>query len=563
MVEAGLRGNLLITMRAGTKSLFWVAVAAATVALGLSSALADAGQQGGSSAGSASTLRATSASFPDYMDPALSYTFEGWNAMYDTYIPLLTYRRAEGKAGSEVIPGLARGLPKITDGGRTYTLFLRPGLKYSDGTRVRASDFEFAVERMFSLNSGGSPFYTSIAGARQFLRTGRGGISGIATDNGTGKIVIHLVKPRGTFADELALMFVAPVPPDTPMRAQSFHPPPGTGPYVFTSSRPGRGWSLVRNPQWGANNEKRLPQLPSGHVDAIDVKVVRDGEAQVDSILQGKSDWMNTPPPVDRYGELLRKYGGSQFRVEPTLSTYYFWMNTTRPPFDDPRVRKAVNYAVDTSALRRIYADQLVPTHQILPPGMPGYRKFDLYPHSLAKARKLIAMARPKDREITVWTDTESPNEEAGAYYASALKQLGFKVHLKVVNADNYFTVIGNRSTPNLDTGWSNWFADYAHPSDWFQPLLAGASILSRYNWNFSLIDAPSLNAKIAELGRQPLGPAQERQYAALDRSYMELAPWVPYGTRTLSTFVSKRVDLSKVVWNPLIGPSLTSFQFK
>ena len=116
--------------------------------------------------------------FPDYLDPALSYTAEGWTAMYDTYIPLLTYAHASGKAGSEVIPGLAKSLPKITDGGKTYTLFLRKGLKYSDGSPVKASDFTFAVERMFKLNSGGSPFYTDIVGAEKFAETKKGGIPG-------------------------------------------------------------------------------------------------------------------------------------------------------------------------------------------------------------------------------------------------------------------------------------------------------------------------------------------------------------------------------------------------
>lgn len=238
-------------------------------------------------------------------------------------------------------------------------------------------------------------------------------------------------------------------------------------------------------------------------------------------------------------------------------------MNTQKAPFDDVRVRRAVNYAVDAKALQRIYAGQMAPAHQILPPGMPGYRRFDLYPNDLAKARRLIQQAAPKDRRITVWTDTESPNNEAGAYYASVLRELGFHARLKVVNADFYFTVIGNTSTPNLDTGWSDWYEDYPHPNDWFQPLLAGPSILRTYNGNFAQIDVPSLNAKIAKLRRQPLGSRQERQYAALDRSYMKLAPWVPYGTRVLSTFVSKRVDLAKVVYNPTFGPDLTSFRFK
>jgi peptide/nickel transport system substrate-binding protein len=546
--------------QAGSKSLLWVAVVVAVASLCLSAAFANAGQKERFTG--PSVLRATYSSFPDYMDPQLSYTQEGWTAMYDTYIPLLSYRHAEGKAGSEVIPGLARSLPKITDGGRTYTLFLRRGLRYSNGEPVRASDFEYAVERMFKLYSGGYPFYTHIVGAEMFLRGRSRDISGIVTDNRTGKIVIHLLEPRGTFSQELALMFVAPVPPSTPMRDQSTHPPPATGPYVITRSEPGVGWSYSRNPAWDRNGQL-MPQLPGGDVGSIDVKVIRNNEKQVDGVEQGRFDWMQNPPSAFRYAELARKYRGTQFRSDTTLSTYYFWMNTQKPPFDDLRVRRAVNYAVDTSVLQRIYAGQLAPTHQILPPGMPGYRRFDPYPHSLAKARRLIRQADPKDRRITVWTDTESPNEEAGIYYAGVLRELGFHARLKVVNADFYFTVIGNTSTPNLDTGWSDWFADYAHPNDWFQPLLAGWGIFPRYNGNFSQISVPGLDAKIAKFRRNPLNRGLEDRYAALDRNYMKLAPWVPYGTRTLSTFVSKRVDLSKVIYNPTFGPDLTSFQFK
>jgi peptide/nickel transport system substrate-binding protein len=508
-------------------------------------------------------LHATFASFPDYMDPALTYTAEGWEAMYNTYIPLLTYKHVSGKDGSKVIPGLAKKLPRITNGGKTYTLFLRRGLRYSNGRPVRASDFEFAVERMFRLNSGGFPFYTDIVGVRRFLRTHRGGISGIVTNNRTGKIVIHLRKPRGTFTQELALMFVAPVPPGTPMRATFRHPPSATGPYAITKVTPGVGWSYARNPEWERHNRKLLPQLPSGHVGRIEVTVVRNNAEQIEGVKQGEFDWMQNPPSADQFPKLAKKYRGTQFRIERALSTYYFWMNTRKAPFNDLRVRRAVNYAVDASVLQKIYAEQVTPTHQILPPDMPGYRRNNLYRHNMAKARKLIKKAHPRDRKITVWTDSESPNNKAGAYYASVLRQLGFHARLRVVSADFYFTVIGNTSTPNLDTGWSNWFVDYPHPNDWFQPLLAGSSIFHTYNGNFAQIDVPSLNSKIADLGRTPLDPAQEAKYAALDRSYMKLAPWVPYGTRNVSTFVSKRVDLGKVIWNPTFGADLTSFEFK
>jgi peptide/nickel transport system substrate-binding protein len=500
-------------------------------------------------------------SFPDYLDPQLSYTLEGWTAMYDTYIPLLTYRHANGKAGSEVIPGLAKDLPKITDGGRAYTLFLRKGLRYSNGQRVKASDFRFAVERLLRLNSGGSSFYTDIDGAERFQKAKRGSISGIVTSNKTGRIVIHLVKPRGTFTDELGLMFVAPVPPSTPATDQTSKPPPATGPYVITRSQPGKGWFYARNPEWGLNNAKLMPRLPSGHVDQIHMVVVRNGSTQVNEVEQGKLDWIFSPPPVNRFAEVKRKYQGTQFRVEPNLSTYYFWMNTSTPPFNDLKVRQAVNYAVDPSVLRKIYANQLAPSQQILPPGMPGYKKFELYPHDMAKAQQLVAEANPSDRNITVWTDDEAPTYEATAYYRDLLQKLGFSAHLKTVYTDNYLTVIGRLSTPNLDTGWGDWFEDYPHPSDFFDPLF-GPGIRPTNNSNFAQINIPTLNQKITRLDEER-GPIQESNYAALDKSFMEQAPWAPFGNLTLSTFVSKTINLNKVVWNPTFGDDLTSLQFK
>src|ERR1044072_7840695 len=156
-------------------------------------------------------LTVSFASYPDSLDPQFSYTLEGWSAMYNTYIPLLTYAHANGEEGSEIVPGPAESLPQITNGGTKYTLSLRKGLKYSDGTPVKASDFETALERTFRLNSGGSPYYTVIKGAEEFAKTKSGGISGITTDDQSGEIVIELTEPQGSFSDLLALLFAAPV----------------------------------------------------------------------------------------------------------------------------------------------------------------------------------------------------------------------------------------------------------------------------------------------------------------------------------------------------------------
>lgn len=543
-------------MKRGKAIGVWLAAVVISAALGLGVAPAV-----GAGKTAQPVFEAAYTSFPDYMDPQLSYTAEGWTAMYDVYIPLLTYRHASGKAGSAVIPGLAKTLPRISDGGRTYTLILRPGLRYSDGEPVRASDFRFAVERMFRLNSGGSPFYTDIVGASSFAKGRRPHIGGIVTDDRTGKISIHLIKPQATFTDELALLFVAPVPPSTPMRDQSFSPPPATGPYAITESRPGEGWSYERNPEWRGDNGPRMPLIPAGHVGRIQVSVIRNQDQQVKELKSGRLDWLFDPPPSNRMPEVEAGSGGIQLRVEPTVSTYYFWMNTQRAPFDNVKVRRAVNYAVDPEALRLIYAGQLIPTHQILPPNMPGYRKFDLYPHNMVKARQLIREADPSDRDITVWTDSESPNNLAGEYYQGVLRELGFHVELKILNPDNYFSAIGNERTPNLDTGFSNWFEDYPHPNDFFEPLLASKPTAVN-NLNISRLVAPKLNQKVAALDQSP-GPIDEAAYARLDRDYMKLAPIVPYGTRTLAIAFSRAVDLRGFIWNPTFETDLTSLRFK
>lgn len=482
--------------------------------------------------------------------------------MHNSYIPLLTYAPESGKAGTELIPGLAKALPKIDQGGRRYTLFLRPGLKYSDGTPVKASDFRFSIERLFRLNSAGSTFYTDIVGAERFAKTKKGGIEGISADDASGRIVIRLVEPSGYFSYVLGMSFGALLPPGTPAEDQTSNPAPATGPYMITDVRPGRSWEYERNPAWAANGEA-MPEFPDGHVDEIKLEVRSNQNTQVDEVEKGKVDWMKNPPPPERYAQVRERYEGTQFIEEPTISIYYFWMNTREPPFDDVRVRRAVNHAVDPEALERIFAGSLEGTQQVLPPLMPGYRKFELYPHDLAKAKELIAEADPADREITVWTFNLAPTDEAGEYYEQVLRQLGFETKLKVVDFTTYFTLIGNSSTPDLDTGFANWLLDYPHPNDYFAPQLSGESILPNGNTNWALFDDPAVNAKTRELGRQQLGPQQERGYAALDRTVMREAPWAPFGTLTLGTFVADSIDLDELVVSPIYGQDLTSFEFK
>ena len=116
-----------------------------------------------------------------------------WEPLWLVYTPPLTYKRAEGKEGAGLIPGVAEDLPTVSADGRTYELTLREGLKFSDGTPAKASDFEHTIKRVLSLESGGSSFFLGIDGATEYVRRGKpdADIPGIETDDRTGRIAIE------------------------------------------------------------------------------------------------------------------------------------------------------------------------------------------------------------------------------------------------------------------------------------------------------------------------------------------------------------------------------------
>jgi peptide/nickel transport system substrate-binding protein len=526
----------------------------AIAALGLASCGGTANKQGGD-------LVFDARSFPDHLDPQLASSVEAWEAEYNTYIPLLTFRHENGADGTQIVPGLARALPTVSEDGLTYTLQLRAGLRYSDGSAVKASDFERAVERVFDLGSDGARLYEGIAGAADY-RDGRAdSISGIETDDATGTITIRLTVPDGEFQDKLAVPFAAPVPAGTPATDQTEDPPPSTGPYVISSSDPPHRFALRRNPQWAGTNEALVPDVPTPHADTITERVVPDLSSQTTQVERNRADFMVDPPPQDRLLEVAWTYP-DRFQTELTLNTYYFWMNTAEPPFDDLQVRRAVNYAINLHALQRIYGGLIAATQQVLPPQTPGYSKVLLYPRDFAAAKRMVREANPSDREVTVWTDDRGPNERAGNHLRSTLERLGFEAHLKTVDRSRYFATIGDASTPNLDAGLGYRYAEVPHPNQFFE-LLDGARIRPTGNQNLARFDDPAVNSEIERLAGEQLDPSTQDAYNQLDHDVMDQAPWAPFGNREATTFTSERIDFDQLIYNPVMGQDFGSFALK
>lgn len=523
------------------------------------------GDEGSGASGGGGEINISMTSFPDYIDPQLSYTVEGWEVLYNTYTPLLTYKHAKGEEGTAVVPGLAEDMPEISPDGLTYKLKLRSDMKYSDGTPIKASDFTYAIQRLFKADSGGSVFYSGIVGAPEYAEGTAESISGIVTDDATGDITITLDAPNGTFENVLGLPFAAPVPPSTPLSDDATNnPPASSGPFMITSVEAPQTLTMERNPNFQSVLDAGANEVADAGVDKIVVTQNKSNSAQVTGVEQNTIDFMVDPPDADRLQEVKTRFG-ERFRMEESINTYYFWMNNQTAPFNDVRVRQAVNYAIDPEALNRVFGGRMHPTQQILPPGMPGYEEYKLYPGpDMNKAKALLAEANPADRDITVWTNDEPDRKRIGEYYHDVLNQLGFNATLKVIAGDVYFTTIGNQSTPDLDTGFANWFQDFPHPDDFFRPLLNSDAILPTNGNNFSRASYPELDAKMDELLRKQLTDGDtEAQYAALDKAYMEQAAWAPYGNEQFSTFVSERMDFDNAYHHLLFNQDWSALALK
>src|SRR3989442_14313981 len=231
----------------------------------------------------------------DYLDPGLSYTVQGWEAMWNVYLSLLGYKHVSGPDGATLVPALATDMPQISADGKTYKLTLRSGLKYSNGTPVKASDFKYAIKRLFLIDSPGVGFFTNIAGADQFSKTKKGDIAGITADDATGAVTIKLNSPQGDFQNILATIFAAPVPAGTPAKDQSTTPIPSTGPYQIQSYKPNRSFVLTRNP-----NFQPTANIPATNPDKITVKIVEDDSAALQQVINAQADYDFHPIPVDR-----------------------------------------------------------------------------------------------------------------------------------------------------------------------------------------------------------------------------------------------------------------------
>jgi peptide/nickel transport system substrate-binding protein len=517
------------------------------------------------------TLKVLMGTAPDSLDPDYGYTAQSLEADYNVYTPLYTYAHKAGAAGAVIIPGLATALPVVTDNGKTYTMTLRSGLKFSTGKPVVASDFTFAIERSIKINWGGDSFFTAnIVGAAAFQKGTAKTISGIKTDNATGKIVISLTAAYGAFENVLSFVSAAPIPPTTPMKPESASPPPGVGPYMITAVKPQVSFTMAKDPSFKALN---IPGIPDGYVNNIDVTVQSNTNTETQEVLDNQADefdWSDTVSPA-----LLQQVEAqkSRFKLEPVAGTDYFFMNEDQKPFNSPLAREALNLAISRTALSRLASGLLVPACYYLPPGIPGHVTGNCAwggsaadtgsPADLAKAKALVKQSGMEGTAVTVWSQNRVPRVSFTTYLNSVLNQIGFKSTLKNVADTIYFQTIGSAKT-NPQVGFADWFQDFPNPGD-FYLVLDSRAIAAVNSENFGNVKDPTIQSTIIKLGKDPAADLAKAapQWEALEKHVMTKEEMAPFGYLDEPFFLSDRVDSAKAIFQPVAGDDWTSFELK
>ena len=501
------------------------------------------------------TLKLLAKSAAGSLDPQVNYTLQYWQLYQAMYDGLMAFKKVGGQPSFTPVPDLAEAAPQVSDGGKTYVFKLRPGIKFSTGAPVTVDDVVASFERIFKVSSptAGS-FYNGIVGADACLKTpATCSLSkGVIGDAAAGTVTIHLTAPDPEFLFKLAVPHASILPKGSPSADAGTKPLPTTGPYEVKSYDPNRALELVRNPNF---TEWSPDAQPRGYPDAIDYSFGLTVEAEITAVQNGQADWVFDPPPADRLNELGTSYA-SQVHVNPLTAFWYLTLNTNIAPFNNVAARQAINWAVDRSALVRLYggANLAQPVCTILPPNFPGHVDSCAYTAGggatwsapdLAKAKQLVQQSGTAGQEVGIVTQDDSVNKAMGEYLQSLLTEIGYKAVLKPLSANIQFTYIQNTKN-KVQLALTSWYQDYPAASDFINVLLSCASFRpgSDSSINISGFCDKDIDARIQQaltLG-QTDQQAADQKWAEIDQAIMQKSPVVPLLTPKLVDFTSKRV---------------------
>jgi YVTN family beta-propeller protein len=496
---------------------------------------------------------------PVSVDPAFYFIAGNPQFIGLAYDTLVTFQKSPGADGLRLVPDLALAIPAAADGGATYQFHLRPGLRYSTGQRLRASDFRRAIERLFRVDSPGASYFSGIVGAAACARHSAScDLSrGIVTNDAADTVTFRLTAPDPDFLFKLTVQgFSAPIPPGTPDHETGSRTVPGTGPYkiVAVSSTEVR---FARNAFF---HEWSRAAQPTGNPDAIVWRSVPSNQDAVAAIERGRADWIFGLISKAQYQQLSLR-APAQLHSSPEFVVDFAHLNTHLAPFNSVLVRQALNYAINRRTIVRMYggASFATPTCQPLTPGLPGYRRYcpyTVHPHpdgawsapNLARARRLVRESGTLGERITVSGENDQPfvPRAVPGYIAGVLRSLGYRVRLHLLPGAMISQAMRRHYQLTTD---GDWLADYPDPSSYLPQFFTcdGGNSNGFYC-------SPALDHEMAEASNLELvHPGRATAlWTSIDHQLTNEAAWVPTVNERDVDFVSNR--LRNYEYNPMSG---------
>ena len=507
----------------------------------------------------------------DYMDPGAAYYQFTYMITSAGHRALLSWDPDDVE---EPTPDLAEEQPEISNDDQTVTFTLREGVRFSPPVdrEVVAADVEYAIERGLLpgvANGYIGAYLGDVVGLEDAQKEaednptgGAPDIEGVtAVDDRT--LEIQLEAPTAyTITQALSLPLSAPVPEEYAEEFDAENPSTYgqhvvfTGPYMvendaegeLTGYTPGREINMIRNPNWDG---EATGDFRPAYLDTIQFQEgFQDTGSASRKILSGSGQINGdiTPPP-GVIQEAAQTAEPGQMTATPSGGNRYIALNTSKPPFDDVNVRKAVVAISDRTALRNTRGGELVgpvATH-FIPPDFPGFEEA-----GGVEGADIDFLATPEgdpelaasymeeagfesgqcegDCEVTIVGDGASPDKETSEVFVSALEELGFQPELRNVARDVMYTRFCGVPDTQPDACPSvGWLKDFNDAQSMLDPTFNGENIIDANNVNWPLLDVPEINEAMTEAAQTNDPDERAQAWGEIDSMISEQAPAVPY----------------------------------
>lgn len=442
---------------------------------------------------------------PRSLDPSLSTdvpTGEMVTLLYDNLV--------QQSVDGAVVPGLASRWT-VDSSGTRYVFTIRPGVRFHDGTPLDAGVVRASLLRAIAPGTSGGrgwPLYP-IEGARAYAMGTATDVHGLTVPDDT-TLAVTLEEPLNIFLTLLAMPVAAITPPGA--GAALGEQPVGTGPWRFVTWSHDDAIVLAANPEyWG---DRPLS-------DTLRVRIIPEELTQAAEYESGGLSVVEVP-----FGETARweaSHAG-ELQRRPALRALYVAINTTRGPLADPRVRRALNHAVDRDAiLRNVAGGRGVLAAGTIPPGLAGHDSTrQPYPFDPEAARRLLTEAGHPSLTLRLWRSSRPIYARIAQSIQQDLGSAG--VTLEVVERDAASARAAARHG-EADLFLTDWYGDYPDAENFTYPLLHSRN--HGAGGNLAFLSDASLDSLILRARSTQDTAQKSRLMMEIDRRTFEMAPWI------------------------------------